>query len=95
MLRISSRNARFQQWQSLLTNRTKRQRAHEFLVQGVRPISLAVEYGWPIHALIHDADRKPSEWAARLLRTVPGAERIAMAPELLAELGRRTRPRPS
>ncbi|WP_101384920.1 RNA methyltransferase [Kitasatospora sp. GP30] len=94
VLRISSRNARFQQWQSLLTNRTKRQRAHEFLVQGVRPISLAVEYGWPIHALIHDADRKPSEWAARLLRTVPGAERIAMAPELLAELGEKNEAAP-
>jgi TrmH family RNA methyltransferase len=29
--RISSRNARFQVWQSLLTNRNKRQRAGEFL----------------------------------------------------------------
>ena len=36
-LRVSSRNARFQQWESLLSNRNKRQRAGEFLVQGVRP----------------------------------------------------------
>jgi TrmH family RNA methyltransferase len=94
VLRISSRNARFQQWQSLLTNRNKRQRAREFLVQGVRPISLAVEYGWPIRALIHDADRRPSEWAAQLLRTVPDAERVAMAPELLAELGEKNEAAP-
>lgn len=43
--RISSRNARFQVWQALLGNRNKRLRAGEFLVQGVRPINLAVEHG--------------------------------------------------
>lgn len=84
--RITSRNARFQQWESLLTNRNKRQRAREFLVQGVRPISLAVEHGWPVRTLIHDAGRKPSRWAEGLLRTVK-AERVAMAPDMLAELG--------
>lgn len=84
--RITSRNARFQQWESLLTNRTKRTRAREFLVQGVRPISLAVEYGWPIHALIYDGKRKLSRWAEELLRTVR-TERIAMAPDMLADLG--------
>jgi hypothetical protein len=45
VLRVSSRNARFQRWKSLLTNRSKRQRTGEFLVQGVRPISLAAEFG--------------------------------------------------
>ncbi|WP_028660780.1 RNA methyltransferase [Nocardioides insulae] len=84
--RITSRNARFQQWQAMLTNRNKRSRAHEFLVQGVRPISLAVQHGWPIHALIHDAEARPSTWLAELLGTVR-ADRIEMAPELLAELG--------
>ncbi|WP_165987754.1 RNA methyltransferase [Streptomyces sp. YIM 98790] len=86
-LRVSTRNARFQQWESYLANRTKRQRAGEFLVQGVRPVSLAVEHGWTIRALIHDPERRPSRWAADLLRTVPGADRVAMSGELLAELG--------
>ncbi|MGV9776733.1 TrmH family RNA methyltransferase [Streptosporangium sp. NPDC003464] len=84
--RINSRNARFQQWESLLTNRNKRTRAREFLVQGVRPISLAVEYGWPIHALIYDGKRNLSKWAEELLRTVR-TERISMAPDMLADLG--------
>ncbi|MFB6815331.1 RNA methyltransferase [Streptomyces sp. NPDC056347] len=83
--RITSRNARFQQLQTLLGNRTKRGRAKEFLVQGVRPITMAVEHGWTVRSLIHDADRPPSRWAEDLLRRV-GAERIAMAPQLLAEL---------
>ena len=56
-IQISARNATFQQWQALLANRNKRQRAGEFLIQGVRPITLAVERGWPLHALIYDAGR--------------------------------------
>ena len=63
MLRVSSRNARFQQFQALLGNRAKRQRAGEFLVQGVRPITLAAEYGWRFRALLADADRPLSAWA--------------------------------
>ncbi|MGD0239517.1 MAG: TrmH family RNA methyltransferase [Streptosporangiaceae bacterium] len=86
MLRISSRNARFQQWEALLGNRSKRQRAGEFLVQGVRPITLAARFGWPFRALLYDADRSLSGWARDLLRDVP-ASQVAMAPDLLAELG--------
>jgi len=85
-LRVSSRNARFQQWESLLSNRNKRQRAGEFLVQGVRPISLAAEFGWRFRALIYDADRPLSAWAQNLLRSID-TTRVAMAPGLLAELG--------
>ncbi len=84
--RITSRNARFQQWQSLLSNRNKRQRAGEFLVQGVRPITVAVEHAWPVRTLIHSTERPLSRWAENLLREVP-AEHVAMAPPLLAELG--------
>src|SRR5215813_8112556 len=86
VLRVSSRNARFQQWQALLGNRNKRQRAGEFLVQGVRPISLAARFGWPFRALIYDAQRPLSQWAQALLRDAE-AMRVPMAPELLAELG--------
>ncbi|WP_370591117.1 TrmH family RNA methyltransferase [Saccharopolyspora montiporae] len=83
--KITSRNAHFQQWQALLTNRTKRQRQREFLVQGVRPITIAVEQGWPIRALLYDGDRTMSQWAQGLLHRVP-AERFALSGELLAEL---------
>ncbi|GLW64772.1 rRNA methyltransferase [Actinomadura rubrobrunea] len=86
-LRVTRRNARFQQWQALLTNRTKRQRAGEFIVQGVRPITLAVEHGWTIRALIYDDARELSTWATGILDRAPEAQRVAMAPDLLAELG--------
>ncbi|RFU37761.1 RNA methyltransferase [Actinomadura logoneensis] len=83
--RITRPNARFQQWEALLRNQNKRQRAGEFLLQGVRPITLAVEHGWPVRALIHDADRPLSRWAAGILARTD-AEHIAMSPDLLLQL---------
>ncbi|GAA2581379.1 TrmH family RNA methyltransferase [Dactylosporangium fulvum] len=91
--RISTRNARFQQWQALLTNRNKRQRSREFLVQGVRPISVAVEQGWPIRTLIFDMQHQLSGWALDLLHTTR-VEQVAMAPELLVELGEKNEDAP-
>ena len=88
-LRVSSRNARFQEWQALLGNRRKRRQAGEFVVQGVRPITLALEHGWPVRALIYDADRRLSRWADSVLESPAAAraERVAMAGELVRELG--------
>ncbi|MFB9237519.1 RNA methyltransferase [Plantactinospora siamensis] len=86
-VRVTSRNASFQQWQALLGNRTKRHRSGEFLVQGVRPITLAVEHGWRVSALLYAGTGPLSGWARDLLDRVPTATRVAMAPELLAELG--------
>jgi tRNA G18 (ribose-2'-O)-methylase SpoU len=84
-LRVTTRNANFQQWQALLTNRTKRHRAGEFLVQGVRPISLAVDHGWDVRALIYPDRRALSGWARDVLDRT-GAQAVAMSPELVAEL---------
>jgi 23S rRNA (uridine2479-2'-O)-methyltransferase len=87
-LQVTARNARFQQWEALLTNRAKRHRSGEFLVQGVRPITMAIRHGWPVRALLYDATREPSGWASELLANVD-ATRVAMAGPLLHELGRK------
>ncbi|MEV4256377.1 TrmH family RNA methyltransferase [Spirillospora sp. NPDC049652] len=85
VVRITRPNARFQQWEALLRNQNKRQRAGEFLLQGVRPITLAVEHHWPVHAVIYDADRPLSRWAAGILERA-GGDHIAMSPDLLLQL---------
>jgi tRNA G18 (ribose-2'-O)-methylase SpoU len=85
-LRITTRNASFQQWQALLTNRAKRQRAGEFLVQGVRPITLAVAHGWTIRVLLHPDHQVLSSWGRDILDKVE-ATRVALAPDLMRELG--------
>ncbi len=95
-MRITTRNARFQQWLALLDNRTKRHRLGEFLVQGVRPISAAVERGWTVRALLGDDRPRRSEWAAGLWTSYDGplarAQRVELSADLLAELGERDDP---
>lgn len=86
---VTTRNAAFQRWQALLTNRGKRTHAGRFLVQGVRPISLAVEHGWHVDALLYPHGRRLSRWACDLLDAAPG---VAVAPDLLAELGEKEAP---
>jgi tRNA G18 (ribose-2'-O)-methylase SpoU len=85
-LRITTRNATFQQWLALLSNRNKRQRAAEFIVQGVRPINLAVEHGWHVRALLFTEERSLSRWARTILARAGDATRVTLAPELLQEL---------
>ncbi len=83
-LRITRENARFQQWEALLTNRSKRHRNRELLVQGVRPISRAVEEGWTVRALLR-ADGAASSWAEELWSSTD-AERVTLSPALHARL---------
>jgi TrmH family RNA methyltransferase len=74
---------------SLLTNRTKRSRARQFVVQGVRPISMAVENGWTVRALLRDERAGTSSWAQAVWESVP-ADHVVTTPELLDELGGRS-----
>lgn len=86
-LTISTRNSRFQLLEALVRNRTHRTREHRFIVQGVRPISQAIEHGWTILTVIHDAQRTLSSWAIDVIGRAP--ETIAMSSTLLAELADR------
>ena len=81
---ITRENARFQQWEALLTNRSKRHRNREFLVQGVRPITRAVAEGWTVRALLR-ADGTTSGWADDLW-SGGGGERVVLSPDLHARL---------
>jgi 23S rRNA (uridine2479-2'-O)-methyltransferase len=93
VLRVTTRNARFQQWEALLGNRNKRQRNGEFLVQGVRPITMAVRFGWEVREFLVNADVRLSAWAKEALDSVRAAE-IGVAGELMAELGGKTEAAP-
>jgi len=85
-VRIHSRNASFQQWHALLGNRTKRSRQGEFLVQGVRPLTLALERDWPVRALLR-TDGELSAWAQGLWEGTAAGRHVILADELMAELG--------
>ncbi len=87
-LRITRENARFQQWEALLTNRTKRHRNREFLVQGVRPVTRAVEEGWTLRALLRGSEPLASSWAGDLWTSAgdEDTEKVTLSPDLLARL---------
>lgn len=91
MSRVLSRNARFQQWQSYLTTRAKRTKAGLFVVQGVRPVSMALGRAWPVEAVLVRSEGALSTWAddAVAQGRRSGAEIVSVAPELMAELGER------
>lgn len=85
-LHVTTRNAQFQQWSSLLTNRTKRRRSGTFVIQGVRPITMAQRAGWPLDALLYPRGPQLSAWAREL---IDGSEarKFELDPDLLRELG--------
>ena len=91
MSRVLSRNARFQQWQSYLTTRAKRTKAGLFVVQGVRPVSMALGRAWPVEAVLVRSEGALSTWAddAVAQGRRSGAEIVSVAPDLMAELGER------
>lgn len=84
-VRVGARNATFQHWETLLRNRTKRHRAGEFVVQGVRAITLALQNDWPVTALIRPDGARPSEWA-RGAWADSDAARYELDSEFFAEL---------
>jgi 23S rRNA (uridine2479-2'-O)-methyltransferase len=88
-LRVSKKNALFQEWLALKDNRQKRHRSGLFLVEGTTAIDSAVRHGWSLDALLFPAGRRLSEWAERHLASTPAERLVAMAPELLAELTER------
>jgi tRNA G18 (ribose-2'-O)-methylase SpoU len=83
--RLTSGDARYQQWHALLDNRSKRHRTSSFLVQGVRPISLAVQANWPMEALLVNADAALSDWA-RAISTHTSIPVVSTPAALLATL---------
>lgn len=86
---VTTRNATFQYWQTLLGNRTKRNRAGEMIVQGVRPITLALEAGLPVRTLLLTRASDRSRWAAETIAALgrSDVETFLVDPELMRELG--------
>lgn len=86
---IFTRNNLFQHIQVLKTNRNKRYKYKEFLVEGVRSINEAVEKGWHIKSFLFGKEQC-SNWAKNLLKTVPTQINYCLSKELLQELSGKT-----
>ena len=84
--RIRSKDAAWQKLEVLKTNRNKRYRYYEFLVEGVRNLNEAYRYGWSFSSLIYPADTPLSDWAKDMLKKVPTEVNLELTPALMREL---------
>jgi TrmH family RNA methyltransferase len=82
---INSKNADYQKFEVLKSNRNKRYRYNEFLVEGVRSLKEAAACGWEIHSLIYP-DAPLSDWAREFIATVKTEINYRLTPELMREL---------
>lgn len=88
-LRVSKKNALFQEWLALKDNRQKRHRSGQFLVEGTTGIDSAIGHGWPLAELLYPAGRRLSAWAEAHLASSAAERLVEIDAELLGELTER------
>jgi TrmH family RNA methyltransferase len=88
-LHVSTANSAFQGFESLLGNRTKRHRTRTFVVEGVLPLTRALEHGWRFAAVLHETGVRLSAWAEDLIARAAAPLRYELTPDLLARLSGR------
>ena len=86
VVRIYSENNDFQYVETLRRNRAKRQRAREFIVEGVRPINQALAHDWPVTAFLYTRERPLSGWATDILANSGARTHFELPLPLLAKL---------
>ncbi len=84
--KVYSKNATYQKFEVLKTNRNKRFRYQEFFVEGVRNINEAVKNDWSIHSFLYTKEKPLSNWAQDLLKTTPVQINYELPYHLMKEL---------
>lgn len=84
-INITNKNNYYQRFEVLKTNRNKRYKYNEFLVEGVRSLKEAVNNGWHIRSLIYDKNNL-SDWAKEMICKVKTEENYNLTASLLKEL---------
>lgn len=90
IVKVYSKNADYQKFEVLKTNRNKRYRYFAFFVEGVRNINEAIKNGWAISSFLYTPDKPLSEWAREILRTVKTDVNYELPQSLMAELSGKT-----
>ena len=84
--RVYSKNAAYQKFEVLKTNRNKRYRYNAFFVEGVRNINEAIANGWTIQSFLYCPDRALSHWAQDILHSVRTEVNYELSDALMREL---------
>ena len=83
--KIFNRNNLFQKFEVLKTNRNKRYKYNEFLVEGVRSLNEAVNNNWKIKSFIYDRNNLTG-WAQDMMNKVNTDANFYLTPELMKKL---------
>lgn len=86
VLKVSTRNAAFQKFEVLKTNRRKRYQYGEFFVEGVRNLKEAVKNSWNVVSLLYTRERPLSGWAEEMLENTKTEVNYELSLELMEEL---------
>lgn len=88
--KVTARDAAFQKFVVLRTNRNKRYKYRQFFVEGVRNLNEAVHNGWQIDSFLYTREKPLSRWAQEMLARVPTQVNFELTAELMAELSGKT-----
>ena len=87
--KINTENSDFQYIETLQRNRTKRNRAREFVVEGVRSINQAVLNHWTINSLVYTRDRRLSDWAEGVIEGAGAKVHFVLPSPLMGKLSQK------
>ena len=85
-IKIYSRNATYQKFEVLKTNRNKRYKYNAFLVEGVRNINEAIKNNWHIISFIYEDKRPISAWAQSILKTIKTETNYLLPADLMRDI---------
>lgn len=84
--RIYSKNSTYQKFEVLLSNRNKRFRYGQFIVEGVRNINEVLRNQWEIVSFIYPMEAELSQWAKNVLSTTKTEINYELADSLMTDL---------
>lgn len=84
--KILTKNATYQKFEVLKTNRNKRYKYNEFFVEGVRNINEAIKNGWHISSFLYTRQKKLSGWAEDILSSVTTDINYELTDGLMSDL---------
>lgn len=84
--RVVTKNATYQKFEVLKSNRNKRFKYQEFLVEGVRNINEAIHKGWNIKSYLYSDDRNLSDWAKGIIESTSTEINFILSSSLMKEL---------
>lgn len=88
-INVFGKNSTYQKFEVLKSNRNKRYRYNEFLVEGVRSLNEAVKNDWRIRSFLYVKDPL-SDWARNMIATVSTEQNYCLTSELMRELSGKT-----